>query len=103
MENFATLSEAIEGLRLEGYTEDFNMQANCIECKSLDLQLHPQDFTIDKYFRFEGISDPGDNSIVYAISAVSGEKGILVDGYGMYSENMTPEMIKKLHQFRPTA
>ena len=58
---------------------------------------------IDKYYRFEGMSDPGDNSIVYAISAVTGEKGVLVDAYGMYSENMTPEMIRKLQQFRPTA
>ena len=103
MENYSTLSQAIEGLRLEGYTEDFNLQGHCIECKALDLQLSPQDFTIDKYYRFEGMSDPGDNSIVYAISAVTGEKGVLVDAYGMYSENMTPEMIRKLQQFRPTA
>ena len=103
MENYSTLSQAIEGLRLEGYTEDFNLQGHCIECKALDLQLFPQDFTIDKYYRFEGMSDPGDNSIVYAISAVTGEKGVLVDAYGMYSENMTPEMIRKLQQFRPTA
>ena len=96
MEDFTTLSEAMEVLRKEGYTEDFNLQSHCIECQALELRLHPEEFTVDKYFRFEGMSDPGDNSILYAITSNNGEKGLLVDAYGMYSENITPEMVKKL-------
>ncbi len=96
MEDFTTLSEAIAVVRKEGYTEDFNLQPNCIECQALELRLHPEEFTVDQYFRFEGMSDPGDNSILYAITSNNGEKGLLVDAYGMYSENITPEMVKKL-------
>jgi hypothetical protein len=47
--------------------------------------------------RFEGNSDPIDNSIVYAISANDNSvKGVLVDAYGVYAENITPEMARKL-------
>ena len=61
------------------------------------MQLYPEDFTIDEYYRFEGASDPADNSIVYAISPNdSSVKGVLVDAYGVYAENITPEMARKL-------
>ncbi len=93
---YSTLSEAINGLRLEGYTLDFNLKSHCIECTQIDLTIHPEAFHVDKYYRFEGMSDPGDNSIVYAISADTGDKGILVDAYGMYSESLTAEMVRKL-------
>lgn len=96
MEDYSTLSEAINGLKKEGYTEDFNLGANCIECSALSLKLYPEEFMIDKFFRFEGQSNPDDSSIVYAISAKSGEKGILVDAFGIYSEAMTPELVAKL-------
>jgi hypothetical protein len=67
-----------------------------VECAALRLQLHPEDFTVDEFHRFEGMSNTDDNSIVYAISSKDGVKGTLVDAYGMYSENLNEGMIKKL-------
>jgi hypothetical protein len=96
MYSYDTLTEALNGLKKRDYTENLNLKPYCIECPSLALQLYPEDFTIDEYYRFEGNSDPDDNSIVYAISAKDGLKGVLVDAYGVYSENMTPEMALKL-------
>jgi hypothetical protein len=96
MKTYETLSQALNGLKAEGYVEDFNLEPFCIECQSLQLQLHPSDFTIDKFYRFEGASNPGDNSIVYAISSKDGLKGTLVDAYGVYSNNLNDEMIQKL-------
>lgn len=96
MENYNTLSEAINGLKKKGYTEDFNLRPHSLHCASLDIQWIPEDFTIDKYFRFEGMSNPDDNSILFAITSKDGVKGTLVDAYGMYAENLTEPMIKKL-------
>ena len=94
---YATLSQAINGLRDEGYTEDFNLRGDCIHCLALDVQLSPEDFEIDKVFRFEGASDPDDNSILFAISSKDETlKGVLVDAYGTYADPLTTEMIKKL-------
>ena len=63
--------------------------------------MHPSDFRIDEFYRFEGASNPDDNSIVYAISSNQGIRGVLVDAYGVYSDSLTEEMIDKLKISRP--
>src|SRR5690348_8521299 len=93
---YTTLVEAINDLKKKGYTEDFELTPNCIQCPSLSLQLHPERFKVDEFHRFEGMSDPDDNSIVFAISSDNGIKGTLVDAYGPYSENLSQAMIEKL-------
>lgn len=96
MKSYTSLSHATTDLRERGYTEDFNLLADCIECPSRKLRLNPEEFTVDEFHRFEGMSSVDDNSIVFAISSKDGLKGILVDAYGVYAENLTPGMIKKL-------
>ncbi len=96
MTAYTTLTEAINGLRKLGYTEDFNLKPTCLECAPLDLKLHPEDFKVDEFHRFEGMSNPDDNAIVFAISSKDGLKGTLVDAYGLYSENLTDAMVRKL-------
>ena len=53
------------------------------------------EFVIDKYYRFEGISDPVDEAVVYAISSPAYNiKGVLVNGYVISSERIADEMIQ---------
>jgi len=92
-----TLSETMNELRKEGYVEDFNLQQNCLECRNREFKVFADEFKVDKFFRFEGASNPSDSSILYAISSTSKNlKGLLVNAYGIYSEPMTDEMIEKL-------
>jgi len=92
-----TLSETINELRRAGYVEDFNLQQNCLECRNGQFKVFANEFKIDKYYRFEGESNPSDQAILYAISSTSGElKGVLVNAYGIYSEAVTDEMLQKL-------
>ena len=99
--SYSTLSEAISGLQQKGYTEDFNLASNCLECKGLDIRMTPEEFEVEELHRFEGDSNPDDSSIVYAISSTTfSVKGILVDAYGIYSEALTPELVQKL-KYRP--
>src|SRR5436189_294892 len=101
MEAPETLSEAISLLQQEGYTEDLNLQTNCVECKNLDLKIHPADFTIDKFYRFEGESSAEDEEVVYAISSDKYSiKGILVDAFGKDADEMSSEIIEKLKMHR---
>jgi hypothetical protein len=92
MENYDTLSEAINDLKASGYTLDLNLKSHFLECDSKKVRLHPEDFKIDKSFRFEGMSNPDDNSILYAISSTQGLRGLLVDAYGVYAEGLSFEM-----------
>lgn len=97
MEMYRNLVEAIEGLRAQGYTEDFNLLQDCIECSARDFRLFHHEFQIDKFFRFDEQTDPSDESIIYAISSYDGQhKGILINGYGISSESVTDEMLSKL-------
>lgn len=92
-----TLSQIIEQLRKEGYEEDFNLQQNCLECRQGDFKVFHDEFVIDRTYRFEGESDPADEATLYAISAPKyGIKGILVNGAGIYTEDITDEMLHSL-------
>ena len=98
MESYTTLVDAINGLKAQGYTEDFNLQENYIKCSNSEHQLSAEDFKVDKVFRFEGNSDPEDQSVLYAISSEKYNlKGTLVNAYGIYSDNEANEVIKKLN------
>jgi hypothetical protein len=97
MNIYGTLSETMNELRREGYTEDFNLQQNCLECRNGQFKVFANEFKVDKYFRFEGASNPSDSAILYAISSNDDNvKGLLVNAYGIYSNPITDEMIRKL-------
>ncbi|WP_162426586.1 cupin domain-containing protein [Pontibacter pudoricolor] len=99
MDSMKTVSEILNRLKDEGYTVDFNLADNCLACHGNSLQIYPDEFVVDKHYRFEGISDPGDAAVVYAISSTKYDvKGTLVDGYGIYSDGLTQELIQALHQ-----
>lgn len=92
---YDTLSQAMASLRKEGYTHDFEIRPNAVKSRTSDIELHPDQFQVDKFYRFEGMSNPDDNSILYAISG-KGHKGLVVDAYGMYSDKLDRAMIEKL-------
>lgn len=96
MESYDTITEAINGLRTQGYEIDFDLKPDSPTSIAAQLLAHPEQFTVDASYRFEGKSNPDDNSVVYAISSDDGQKGVLVDAYGAYSEYMTPELAEKL-------
>jgi hypothetical protein len=97
MENYSNLIEAIEGLRKQGYTTDFNLMQNCLECSEKKYKLYHHEFVVDKYFRFEADTNPDEQSIIYAISSeTQNVKGILINAYGIYSDPVTDEMLQHL-------
>lgn len=98
---YNTLSEAIADLQDKGYTQDFNLHADTLECKALDLTIGVDEFVVDSTYRFEGDSNPDDSSILFAVSVSDhGVKGLLVDAYGTYSDPLNYEMIQKL-KYKP--
>ncbi len=97
LENYNNLVEAIAGLKQQGYTIDFNLKSNCIVCSNNIYQLMPNEFHIDKYFRFDGDTSPEEESIIYAISSdMHNIKGNLINGFGTSSEPITDDMLAKL-------
>jgi hypothetical protein len=93
--HYATVSEALELLRKQGFTVDFNLEENCIACAN--GKFDADSFEIVDVYRYEGNTDPADEATVYAIRSNTGVKGVLVTGYGANADNVSPEILKKLH------
>lgn len=85
MESYDTVREAIEGLKARGFTSNFEFIDGCFKSMDNGFQFEAGELTIVEHHRFEGISNPADESIVYAIESRSGERGVLVDAYGVYA------------------
>ena len=93
--HYATVTEAIEQLHKQGYTLDFNLKKDKLIADGKEYSA--LDFEIADLYRYEGQSDPGDESTVYALVSEAGLKGLLVSGYGISSESESEETIKHLH------
>ena len=78
-----TLAGAIDQLARRGFTQSLSVTGNRLRVVET---FRPEDVVIREYRRFEGVSDPDDMSIVYAIEALGGTRGTLVDAYGVYSD-----------------
>lgn len=96
MKFYPTLSEAITALKARGYSMDFNLHPEWIECPQLDVRLRPEEFHVDEVHRFEGMTSPDDSEILFAVSSSNGIKGLLVDAYGSYAGSISLEMARKL-------
>jgi len=81
---YDTLSEAVNDLVKRGYTTDFLVQENdCLLCSNHSMELSPEEFEIDEIYRFEGMTDPADESIVFAISSPKHQvKGLVINSFG---------------------
>lgn len=87
-----TLSRVLERLREKGFDNEIRMNENK-EMVSVNSgkTYQPKDLLIFKNFRFEGESNPDDNSIILMVEDKEGEIGYIMDSYGAYSNNEGPE------------
>jgi len=97
--NYDTVIEALNDLIERGYSNDFSVLADdeCLICNQTSHQLSPEEFEIDEIYRFEGMTDPGDEMILYAISSKNHKiKGTVLNAYGMYSNSDTSKIVERL-------
>jgi hypothetical protein len=97
MKIYETLSEAVSDLVKRGYTFNFNIKDDCIECVENSINLKPDEFEIDEVHRFQEMSDVDNESILYAISSHKNNiKGLLVNAFGVYADTTAAELVAKL-------
>jgi hypothetical protein len=72
-----TLSDTIRRLQADGYLGNWYATAEGnLRCTESGEELDPAELQVDHVLRFEGQSDPGDMTILYALRTPSGDKGI---------------------------
>ena len=78
-----TVTEAVAFLASQGYVDDYRLSPEGIVDASTDATHPVHTAVVDYHFRFEGESDPGDESIVLGIHCADwGRKGVVVSAYG---------------------
>jgi hypothetical protein len=99
MNYYETVTQALSELAKRGYTINFNLSGDHLSWIEEGTHLRPGEFNIDEVYRFEGDTDPGDEMVVYAISSGhKGIKGILVNAFGIYSDQISDDLMAKLKQ-----
>ena len=99
MGKYNSLSVAVNDLTKKGYTHNFNIKEDCIECSTLKLKLKPEEFEIDEKHRFQEMSDVDNENVLYAISSTDGKiKGLLVNAYGIYADYASFKLVQKLNR-----
>jgi DNA gyrase inhibitor GyrI len=97
METYETVTAALSGLKAKGYTHDFNIAFDRLICSAQENQLNPDEFEIVEVYRFEGDTNPDDEDVVYAVASLDNKiKGTLTSAYGMYADNISTDMLRKL-------
>lgn len=81
-----TLSAVMEKLRLKKQDNEFRMLEKGFGSGN-GKYYEPQQLKIIRTYRFEGDSNPADNTILYLIEANDGKIGYSLDAYGVYSNH----------------
>ena len=93
----STMAEAINSAVKNGFTENFKFENGAL-ATGKDGGYAPADIKITNFYRFEGYSDPDENSILYLIETKDGKRGTLVDAYGAYSDAKLATFIRAVEE-----
>ncbi|MFT5765874.1 MAG: hypothetical protein ACI8VT_001159 [Saprospiraceae bacterium] len=84
-ENPDTAVETINALNNQGYSHSFSIENGEMRCLENGKTYNSDEIKIDEQFRFEGMSNPADSSILFAVSCEDSVKGVVISAYGLYA------------------
>ena len=96
LRKYDTLSQAQNALIEAGFVEQFDTKEGQILGLSNKKTYQPNDLIILLDKRFEGMSNPSDNMVLYAIKANDGTKGTMVDNFGGSESSQDPDLVKAI-------
>ena len=85
VKTYKTMTDAIQDLKQRGFTANFEFLNNSFQTVDGGKTFSPDQLTIVEHHRFEGVSDPDDLSVLYAIEAQDGTRGAVADAFGPYA------------------
>jgi hypothetical protein len=95
-----TLSECTTEALERGYTENFKVDTKGLTTAAGKDFYRPEQVSITNFYRFEGYSDPQDNSILYFIVTSDGKKGTLIDVYGAEADVKISNFIREVEDIQ---
>lgn len=95
-----TLGDRMRELHAAGWTEQLSVSDGGLRCDGCQCWAAAEDVEVDAMYRFEGISDPGDESILFAISMPCGHRGTLPAAYGKDTPSDVVDVVRRLRPAR---
>ncbi len=93
-----TLTASLNSFYLKGYTENYKVLDEGLKALSTEKIYQPAEVRVLDFHRFEGPTDPADESILYAIETEDGGKGTLVDAYGPYADSKVTTFMQSVEE-----
>lgn len=93
---YKDLADAVESMKEQGFTHTYQINEDTISCEELEKEFDIEDLTIVSSYTQNQGTDPGSESTVYSIRSKNGIKGILVIGFGIYSDPTKAKLIDQL-------
>ncbi len=94
-----TVVEALAMLEADGYVEDFHIEHGDLRCAARNESGLIDIAVVERYFRFEGASNPDDEAIVFGLfNPTSGTRGTLVSGFGPSADPEEMDVLIILHR-----
>ncbi|MGD9998245.1 MAG: hypothetical protein AB7N61_24585 [Acidimicrobiia bacterium] len=83
----STVTEALNALREAGYTVDYQLVDGVLRADGGNAPCRIDRAVVERFYRFEGPSDPGDQMIVYGLrDPNTGLRGSLAAAYGLAAD-----------------
>ena len=99
-----TVSDAIRRLQADGYTGNwYPTPDGTLRCDETGEETQLEELAVDEVLRFEGQSDPGDEMIVFALRAPSGQRGIYSAAFGADTSEEDSAVIGRLRRRHETS
>ncbi|PQJ12768.1 hypothetical protein CJD36_003190 [Flavipsychrobacter stenotrophus] len=92
--HYGPVAEALEEFKKQGFTNSFSFRDEGIG--HTGGVYMPEELKIVDVYRYEGDSDPDEESAVYALISREGKKGVLVTGYGVSSETSYQQLLERI-------
>lgn len=93
-ERMQTVAGALRLFNARGFDREMSVTRGRLHASGIDRSYGPREVRVLDHRRFEGVSDPGDTSVVYALETVDGARGTLVDGYNVYADPAIGDFLK---------
>ena len=91
---------AREELAADGFTANMEIREDGVHCHACDDLHDPAEFAIQAIRRYEGITDPGDEESILALSCPCGCKGTATTATGAYGDSAVGDAVRAMEDAR---
>jgi hypothetical protein len=92
-----TLAEAIDRLQRAGFRDSFRAEGGMLRALEWERRFVPEELVVEETVRFEGVSDPDDEAILFALRSRSGDvRGTWAVSYGPGLHPDEAELLRRL-------